>query len=352
MKKKFPALTGLRFIAAMLVFFHHNDYKEKEGLLYQFTSELHIGVTLFFVLSGFLITYNYFDYEKLNIKRFFINRFARIYPIYFALTTITFFIYFHKKMYSLFFILQLYFCNITFIRGFSDKYKFSGIGPGWSLTVEEMFYILSPIIFFLIRKNINYRFTLPFIILFLGFIINSVFSVLNISWLINSNLFLLDFTFFGRSFEFFAGIGLAIFVLNNKKVLKPKLITYFGVFMLFLSVCILVLINDYDCNKDRFWSIIFNNYAIPILAVTPLLYGLLFEKTFLRTFLENNIIQLLGKSSYVFYLIHTGFIYLYINDIVENRFAQFIMLNLISIMIYLYFEKPVNNYIRKKYNGG
>lgn len=351
MKKKFPALTGIRFIAVMLVFLHHNFYKKKEGLLYNITSELHIGVTLFFVLSGFLIAYNYFDNEKLDIKRFFLNRFARIYPTYFVLTTITFIIYFYKKMFSLFFILQLYFCNITFIRGFSDKFKFSGIGPGWSLTVEEMFYVLSPIIFYLIRKNINYTIALPFLILFLGLIINSLLSILNISWLVNSNLFILDYTFFGRCFEFFSGIGLALFVLNNKRGLKPRLFTGFGVIMLFLSVCFLILIKDYDCNKNRFWSIIFNNYAIPILAVTPLLYGIIYEKTILRTFLENNIIQLLGKSSYVFYLIHTGFIYLYINDLTRNRFAQFVLLNLISILIYLFFEKPVNNYIRKKYSS-
>ena len=54
-----PALTGIRAVAAYVVFLHHLSFFNNGTLLWQFTNEGHIGVTIFFVLSGFLITLRY-----------------------------------------------------------------------------------------------------------------------------------------------------------------------------------------------------------------------------------------------------------------------------------------------------
>jgi hypothetical protein len=59
----FQALTGVRAIAAWLVFFHHyNPFSiERFGsVINQFVQEFHVGVSVFFVLSGFLITHRCF----------------------------------------------------------------------------------------------------------------------------------------------------------------------------------------------------------------------------------------------------------------------------------------------------
>ena len=45
------------------------------------------------------------------------------------------------------------FLNIFFIRGFFDDLKFTGVGQGWSLTVEECFYLLAPVLFIGIKRN-------------------------------------------------------------------------------------------------------------------------------------------------------------------------------------------------------
>lgn len=84
MKTQLRALTGLRFIAAFAIVIHHS-----RGLF--FTPEalapypLDIGVSLFFVLSGFILTY---VHPKLptrhDIYRFYIARFARIWPVHLA----------------------------------------------------------------------------------------------------------------------------------------------------------------------------------------------------------------------------------------------------------------------------
>jgi peptidoglycan/LPS O-acetylase OafA/YrhL len=63
-----PALTGIRAIAAYLVFFHHYPIPQLVYGEMDFFREFHIGVTLFYVLSGFLITYRYRDALQLNGK--------------------------------------------------------------------------------------------------------------------------------------------------------------------------------------------------------------------------------------------------------------------------------------------
>lgn len=58
----------------------------------------------------------------------------------------------------------------------------------------------------------------------------------------------------------------------------------------------------------------------------------------------------LGKSSYIFYLIHLGFISLIIFEYVtENKILIFILLNIISLLLFKYIEEPLNHYIRRKF---
>jgi peptidoglycan/LPS O-acetylase OafA/YrhL len=54
-KLYFPALTRLRALAAWAIFFYHTNPFDHESLLSRLFSEFHVGVTVFFVLSGFLI---------------------------------------------------------------------------------------------------------------------------------------------------------------------------------------------------------------------------------------------------------------------------------------------------------
>ena len=88
-----PALTGVRAIAAWLVFFHHYNKNEFPYPVFRLFNEFHIGVSLFFVLSGFLICLRYYEHIKVSrpwFARYMQNRIARIYPMYFLLTLATF----------------------------------------------------------------------------------------------------------------------------------------------------------------------------------------------------------------------------------------------------------------------
>jgi peptidoglycan/LPS O-acetylase OafA/YrhL len=85
-----PALTGLRFLAALCVVISHGAHAMTtigNPLWYEYCAQLSaFGMTLFFVLSGFVIHYNYSEqiteYRWRGIMNFFIARFARLYPLY------------------------------------------------------------------------------------------------------------------------------------------------------------------------------------------------------------------------------------------------------------------------------
>ncbi len=85
--KRFEALTGLRALAVTLVFIYHNRKYWRGDLhpeIMRLINEFHVGVSIFFVLSGFLIAYNYGDKISSNVReysRYIIIRMARILPL-------------------------------------------------------------------------------------------------------------------------------------------------------------------------------------------------------------------------------------------------------------------------------
>ena len=119
-------------------------------------------------------------------------------------------------------------------------------------------------------------------------------------------------------------------------------------------------------------GIITNNYILCI-CIALFFYGLLTEQTVLKGILAHPFVELLGKSSYIFYLIHLGWMYTLLhggintlNDYVFTLYDQwgkdwhspfeyeslniifvFILLNVVSVMLFKLIEEPLNLYIRK-----
>jgi peptidoglycan/LPS O-acetylase OafA/YrhL len=380
-----PALTGVRALAAYLVFISHYCYVFDGGfpqLMQRFFGEFHIGVSIFFVLSGFLITFRYYknfhltkDWFKLYLK----NRVARIYPMYFLLTVCAFIYYFITRDESITrgfsHPTAVLIMNITFVRGFFYQFWNTGIAQGWSLTVEECFYFSAPIIF-LIAKKYNKFYLQPLILTAFAVIMVLIFSHVNWYGFFSNFPFVMLFTFFGRCFEFFVGVQLGRIVLNKGFNRTNKITyTYIGFILLFLCVLVMALQpipKGWAAGVESPAGIIVNNYFVCI-AVSLFFYGLLTESTVLKKALANPFVELLGKSSYIFYLIHLGWMYnLFqagvntLNDAVFSLYDQwglnwhspfeydslnliyaFIVLNALSIMLFKLIEDPLNHYIRK-----
>jgi len=385
-----PALTGVRAMAAYLVFISHfcDQFDENfPHLLQRFLGEFHIGVSLFFVLSGFLITFRYYDkFKGLSgewFKQYLKNRVARIYPMY-ALLTIAAFVYYFVSKDPVIIggdqnantnPILLLVLNITFLRGFFYQFWNTGIAQGWSLTVEECFYFSAPIIF-LIAKKYHKFYIQPLIITAFAVSIFLIFRNVNFYGFFGNIYFVLLYTFFGRCFEFFVGVQLAKIVLKKGFGRKTKFnITYPAFLMIFVCVLVMALqtpVKPWIAGLESPVGVFTNNYVLCI-CVAFFFYGLLTEETLFKRFLALPFIELLGKASYIFYLIHLGWMYKLIssafnalNDSVFklydkwgvdwhspfeynwlNLLYAFIVLNAVSVTLFKLIEEPLNHYIRK-----
>jgi peptidoglycan/LPS O-acetylase OafA/YrhL len=167
LKPDLPALTGLRFVAATAVVFYHyrsqiTDLLPAFGALEPITSAGYLGVDLFFVLSGFILTYNYLEtfrrIERRAYLRFLGFRLARIYPVH--LFTILFLALplwlavamgerlSHPENFTTGDLIQ----NLLLIHAWTRPIHVSWNYPSWSISAEWFAYLLFPIVaFFIVR---------------------------------------------------------------------------------------------------------------------------------------------------------------------------------------------------------
>ncbi|KAA9331132.1 acyltransferase family protein [Adhaeribacter soli] len=173
----FKNLDSIRFFAALMVFLAHGispsyQYLPIENTVWEklltLISSGGTGVSIFFVLSGFLITYlliqEYETTKTISVRNFYMRRVLRIWPLYYLVVTFSFFIYpFIKNLIGIDNPLGsnvLY--HLTFLSNF-DVINIQENCPGndamsqgitWSVSIEEQFYLFWPLIFaFLPRKG-------------------------------------------------------------------------------------------------------------------------------------------------------------------------------------------------------
>lgn len=343
--EQFPALTGIRAIGAAVVFVNH-------ALVVTGVSWGLNVLSFFFVLSGFLIMYLYYPQQQTTrqwLSRYFINRFARIYPVYFLLITAAIIA---KQDYRPIFLFK----NYTLTHALSNKMQDIVIQPSWSLTVEECFYALMPVMMLLIRKH-NLMGCLLFCMALCG-------AALGISFLglplLQTPVFIFSTTFFGHFFEFFAGIVLAHIVLHlqaqgNKGMGKP-LYTLTGITGIIIVIILLEITDTLSPNSALVTRIAINNFLIAV-PVAILYFGLIYERSLLSHILAGRVLGWLGRSSYAFYLLHIlvieyfaiPILYPYFKGIIAIYIlVTYLITAIISLFIYVLYEEPLNRLIRRK----
>lgn len=158
--KHYTQLDGIRALAALMVMFSHfHPYwgtgrlavlKVNPGIIG------HLGVSLFFVLSGFLITkILLLSKERPHyFRNFYVRRTLRIFPLYYGFLVFTYFVYplivneavppFSAQVYYWF-----------YVQDFSQTFGWPGRGPEmfWSLAVEEHFYLVWPLLVYYTPKK-------------------------------------------------------------------------------------------------------------------------------------------------------------------------------------------------------
>jgi peptidoglycan/LPS O-acetylase OafA/YrhL len=149
-RPRIESLTGLRWCAALAVFLSHNVPGGKTPLIIStFFSSGYIGVTLFFVLSGFVLTVTYGNVMAepriTNIWNYAVARIARVMPLYWLILLLVAVVWIFFGPAATTAGLWWHFLAIQAWSG-DLKLAYSWNSPGWSVGVELFLYAMFPIL--------------------------------------------------------------------------------------------------------------------------------------------------------------------------------------------------------------
>ena len=338
--KHIKGIDGLRALAVILVVLSH--WFSSHFILGKMQLGK-IGVDVFFVISGFLITKILFHKKEIaqvsgkekrkQIKLFIIRRTLRIFPIYYLLLLFLYLTNGPEFRDSIFYYLT-YTSNYLF---FATQNWHGFVGHFWSLAVEEQFYIFWPfLILFLLKRRL--------LVLLILAVILGTFYPYYVNENMSSILLLSCVNAFGLG-------GLLAYV----EVYKPKFGKLFYTCMKYAFIPLLLAL--------LVQLLVFKWFYFPLRLVTSLLTVriLLYcieenQKSLFFNFLNLKFMSFIGSISYGIYLYH-NFVPSYWNRILRTynlefpfpvvginyleKIAQFILLLLISYLSWIFIEKPI-----------
>jgi len=153
-RPKLDALTSLRFFAAMHVVIFHLRGPVRGPQWYQKIASVgHLGVSFFFVLSGFILVYTYAD-SQVRRYEFWQARFARIYPAY-AVALLACFPHFWATEHSSLSWNMAFSCALTIalLQAWSPQTALTWNPVAWSLSAEAFFYFVFPALLAWLKKR-------------------------------------------------------------------------------------------------------------------------------------------------------------------------------------------------------
>ncbi|MGN6511784.1 MAG: acyltransferase family protein [Chitinophaga sp.] len=322
MRVYFKNLDAIRFVAAFLVVLHHAQFFKAEngldawGFLNRAMEDTgRVGVNLFFVLSGFLISYLLMkeqqDTGEINFRNFYIRRILRIWPLYFAFGISMVFL----APYALHFLhlapdysARTVLTNLIFLLLFAVNiqlaffpYNKGIVEISWSVCIEEQFYLVWPLLIMAFRKRLK---TLFVLMLGIGFLSKALCLILPHFFpnLTTDRLFGINYVLLFDKLELFGTGMFAAYILFHKdtyeKLLRMLMNKWLQAVMLtitFLFVFSVVRIDMFsEYYFDHFIHAILFGYMM-LMAVSP--------NSILN--LEQPLFKTLGKVSYGIYLFHT-----------------------------------------------
>lgn len=219
-------LTFTRFIAAILiVFYHFGDYLLRYNIYFidVLRPKLNLGVSYFYVLSGFVMMVAYGNRDKVNFKQYYINRFARIYPLH-ILGTLSFIavaLWLSLDGFKSFqFELSALISHLFLIQAWIPKLSLSLNIPAWSISVEAFFYLLFPLIYNRFIRKTNKKTIFSVIIIFwiiCQFAFNWYFLSSHYGGYKSLDRYFLSYNPFFHLNSFLVGILFGYFYINNKE---------------------------------------------------------------------------------------------------------------------------------------
>ncbi len=342
-----PSLDGIRAISALIVFASHVP-----GIGTVIPGGL--GVTVFFFLSGFIITsllrIEFENKQSIDFRGFYLRRVFRIFPPLYIVLTISLALgclgvvgsdFTTMGAISSFF----HFTNYYYIfHGEHVGNLLPGMDVTWSLAIEEHFYLIFPILFVLLRKNLDNQTT--------AFVLASIcLGVL--AWrfhLYSQDNFFPRRIFWATSCRIDSILFGCILALWKNPAIEGIKRLPDSVLAIFLSLSIAALIASLLPRSFFFREVI--RYTIQGLALMPIFFlAIAKHDWWIFRILNTRILVGMGKISYTFYLCHRLFLQL-VDHYIENQIAlatiiAFVCAVVFSTLMYFAVEKPMAR-LRKK----
>lgn len=349
-QKEIRSLTAVRGLAAAVVFmFHFSEsraYQIPTGAMAFIARQGYIGVDLFFVLSGFILTVRYFKDMtdgSFSVGKYFQRRVARIYPLYFVILVLTLLLTHMPPNIT----------NLTLTQGFFANYMGSGVPTAWTLTVEECFYLIFPLILLTIipaKRPLRILLTLTlWTIAF--FIIGFVLT----NWARQSGVYLqagfmgipainplypLSYTIFGYIFDFSVGIFVAIPYLKGIKWKSWQATSLVLIAIAGITYCMnMIDVRNGDLSSERIVV-----YVIALFSGF-LILGLTCEEALLSRFMGWKGFVYLGRISFALYLIQKTVMFDFMRG--WDLVPFYIGANLMCVVFYQFIEEPARRAVMK-----
>jgi Predicted acyltransferases len=331
-------IDGLRAIAVISVILFHLGY----------IANGYLGVDVFFVISGYLITglvYNEVEENSFSVLNFYERRIRRIIPLVLFTTLVAFLL-------GLVFMLPddlENLCQSVFASNFSAnnvlmkitsadywavKNDYKPLMHTWSLGIEEQFYLLYPVIFFFLKGD-KRKFILPVLVSLTILSLTVFFLSTNIS----SKFYFLQYRFFELSIG-----GICAIYFSKRNIFANSSRSHHVLILLLSALIFLLFFNSINSGND-----------IKILAVTIITAGILvlgglhFENNAIyRSLVSNRKLTSIGKISFSLYMWHQivfAFSRYFLVETITFDYAIALstVVVLLSIVSYFAIEKPFRN---------
>jgi peptidoglycan/LPS O-acetylase OafA/YrhL len=289
----FRQLDGLRFVAIFMVLVaHYLQWQWANVWLLKFPFTY--GVTLFFVLSGFLITrilLSQSDFEPKRVLRtFYIRRIFRIFPVYYV-AIFGLLLLGYENARELFPWLVTYTINIY--ESIHNTVAVGNFNHFWSLAVEEQFYLIWPFLVLFLPKKYFLPLTLSLVLMSVGYKVylyeftpnwvrNDVSLFTNFNSLGMGGILAYVYMYRREDFEKFA---------SNKALIPLTLLAFFTVFIR--------TIYDLEMFKSTLMQFVWVVFFTSVIARSIIGFS-----GIIGFFLENPVIVYLGRISYGIYIFH------------------------------------------------
>lgn len=337
-------LTSLRFLFALMVFASHLCLINTGAFSGHLFKEGYVGVSFFFILSGFIIAHNYTD--KLisgccSKKDFWVARFARIYPLHLLTLAIAIFAsgtFIVTQPLSWGHLLTSATLTNAYIPR-SDFY-FALNSPAWSLCCEQLFYIAFPLILPFIKSPAKLILT----------VLIAITIVIIGSHMTPDNY--IKGVWYTNPITRFPDFIVGVLLWHVYRMIKDKEVNSIAASIIeALSLLLFAVFYIYAEEIPKTYRYSFY-YWLPVAAV---IISFSLEKGIFSMFLRSKIFIIGGEISYGIYLTQLLIINALYTDIADlppiaAATIAFIAITTTGYLSYRYFERPMNRYIKKRLN--